>query len=117
RPQQGEDLALADFEVQLLQRLAPALIGLGQALDGDDWRHGTSLGVVSQIGVTREALKALPTIAPSVSHPPWNRARKPVFVPRRQPCPSPPRFPAVSPPRRPLSPWPQAWPRASRPRR
>jgi hypothetical protein len=36
RPEQREDLALPDLQVDALQRLPPAGVGLGKALDGKD---------------------------------------------------------------------------------
>ena len=43
RTQQREDLALADLEVDALQRLQARRVGLGQVRDGDDRRHGMIL--------------------------------------------------------------------------
>ena len=44
--EQGEDLALADLEVDVLQRLQAGGVGLGQPGDGDDGRHRCESRVV-----------------------------------------------------------------------
>ncbi|MNJ62054.1 hypothetical protein D3C77_578750 [compost metagenome] len=38
-PQQGEDLALADLQVDLLERRVTGGIGLGESFDGNDGKH------------------------------------------------------------------------------
>src|SRR5690606_179627 len=43
RPQEGEDLALHDVEVDALQRVEAVLVGLRQVPDGYDWLHGPIL--------------------------------------------------------------------------
>src|SRR3546814_15502163 len=40
--EQREDLAALDLQAYVLERLEPGRIGLGEALDGDDWCHARS---------------------------------------------------------------------------
>jgi len=49
RAEQREDLALLDLQVDALQRLAAAGVGLGEALDGEDGRQSRRFyGVASR---------------------------------------------------------------------
>ena len=46
RPEQSEDLAFLDVEIDILERLEARGVGLRHVLDGDDrWRHGIRLVV------------------------------------------------------------------------